>query len=78
MLGIDVCDKFPRNLRRSLSAGNGPGEADLDWVHAGNMVHDHADRTPVLGRDRRTPLGVRKPLRKRGQTGGAFLNAIRQ
>src|SRR6185369_14394279 len=78
MFGIDVGDKLPSNLWRSLAAGDGSRQIDLDWVHAGNMVHDHADRAPVLGRHGRTPLGVREPFRKRGQTGGAFFDAIRQ
>ncbi len=54
MLGIQLGDHFPRDVRNGLPAGDCSCDINFDRVDAGNMVHDYANRTAV-----RSPTPVR-------------------
>ncbi len=78
MLGIQLRDRIPRDVRNGLPAGDGSGDINLDRVHAGNMVHDYANRTTVRSRHRCAPFLFRESFSKGSQEGSAFLNAVSQ
>ena len=78
MFGIQLCDGIPRDVRNGLPARDCSCDINLDRVHAGNMVHDYANRTTVRSRYRCSPFLFREAFSKGSQTGSAFLDAIRQ
>src|SRR5262245_41437170 len=47
MLGIQLSNNIPRDIRNSVAASDCAREINLNGVHRGNMVHDDADRTAV-------------------------------
>ena len=49
MFGIQLCDNLPRDIRNRFATGNCSRNVNLDWIHAGNMMNDKADRTTIKG-----------------------------
>ena len=78
MLGVHLGDRIPRDVRNGLAAGDCSCDINFDRVHAGNMVHDYADRTAVRSRHRCTPFLFRESFSKGCQEGSALLDAIGQ
>ena len=57
MGGVDVVDGVPGHPGDRLPLGQTEGELDLERIHRGDMVDDHADRAAVA-RQARAPFGV--------------------
>ena len=47
MPGIYLIDNLRGDVRNDLATGDSSRDIDLDWVHAGNMVHNHAHGSGV-------------------------------
>ena len=58
MLRIQLRHDLPRDIRNGFATGDGSGDINLDWIHAGNMVNDNSDRAVVGGRDRCPPFRI--------------------
>jgi hypothetical protein len=74
VLGIQLGDHIPRDIH-SFAAGDGSRDIDLDWIHAGHVMNDDADRAPVRGRYRSAPFSLGKSFSESRQSGCAFLDA---
>src|SRR5689334_21615462 len=78
MLGIYAGDNVPRDVRNTLAARDCSRSINLNRIHACHMVNNHAYRTLITRGHWRTPLRFRESLSKVRQTGGAFLDTVRQ
>jgi hypothetical protein len=58
MLGIYARNNFPGDVRNCLATGDCSRDVNLNRVHEGNMMHDHANGTAVGARYGRVPFCV--------------------
>src|SRR5215510_6371274 len=49
MFGIQLCNDLPRDILNGPATCDCSRQVHLDWIHAGNMMNDNANRAPVRG-----------------------------